>query len=212
MIRPPASVAVRALVLAAACAAWPDRAGAQAVESAYTTLDLDKCRHVRGKAPEDYGEWFCRGHGGIAVWISGGDQRSAVSFGPQAKREPAAQETLSAFNSEGKTVEWRITRAADGKRKSFATIVRWNTTVALGDDDAKALNSDTFRGQVLVVTRLPPGGVCHVGYVDGRANADANVLAREIADRHARDFRCGTDKPIVLGTTGPGFSKPYGQD
>jgi hypothetical protein len=53
---------------------------------------------------------------------------------------------------------------------------------------------------VLVVTRLGPGGVCHVGYVDARANAaNANELARQIADEHARTFKCATDKPVILG-------------
>lgn len=77
--------------------------------------------------------------------------------------------------------------------------MRWSTTVT--DDDDKIT-----RGQVLVVTRLPPGGVCHVGYVDGRANPDAIALAQKIADEHARNFRCGADKPVVLGQKGPGFS------
>ena len=52
---------------------------------------------------------------------------------------------------------------------------------------------------MLVVTRLGPGGVCHVGYVDAKANPDANELARKIADEHARTFKCGKDKRIVLG-------------
>jgi hypothetical protein len=69
----------------------------------------------------------------------------------------------------------------------------------------------TVRGEVLVVTRLGPGGVCHVGYVDGRQNPNADDLAREIADKRARRFRCGKDKPIVLGDKGPGFSGPYGK-
>jgi hypothetical protein len=46
--------------------------------------------------------------------------------------------------------------------------------------------------------------------VDARQNANAIDLAREIADQHARTFRCGSDKPIVLGEKGPGFSGPYG--
>jgi hypothetical protein len=60
------------------------------------------------------------------------------------------------------------------------------------------------RGRARVVTRLPPGVVCHVGYVDALANVNANELAREIADKHARDFICGKDKPVVLGKVTPG--------
>ena len=41
--------------------------------------------------------------------------------------------------------------------------------------------------------------MCHVGYVDARANPDANELARKIADENARTFKCGKDKAIVLG-------------
>jgi hypothetical protein len=64
----------------------------------------------------------------------------------------------------------------------------------------------TSTGRVLVVTRLGPGGVCHVGYVDARANPDANALARKIADESARTFKCGKQKRIVLGKlTEPGM-------
>ena len=56
---------------------------------------------------------------------------------------------------------------------------------------------------MLVVTRLPPGPVCHVGYVDARANADAKTLARQIADRDARGFVRGKDKPVILCKVGP---------
>jgi len=180
-------------------------ASAQSIESAYTTFETGKCPHVRGRAPEDYGHWTCKGYGGIAVWVAGADQRVYVSFGPRAKNEPAASQTLGAFNSEGRTIEWRIERGHDGKARPFATILRWNTSPL---DD----NANPIRGQVLVVTRLAPGPVCQVGYVDGRANPNANELAREIADKHARGFRCATDKPIMLGEKGPGFSPPSGSD
>jgi hypothetical protein len=184
--------------------AFAASASAQSIEYAYTPLDLKKCRHVPGKEVEDYGTWTCQGYGGIAVWVAGGDQRMFISFGPRARNEPAAKQTLAAFNSEGKTIEWRLARSGEGKLRPFATILRWNTTVES--------DKGTVRGQVLVVTSLPPGPVCHVGYVDGRANTNANDLAREIADKHARSFRCGSDKAFVLGNTGPGFSMPLRED
>ena len=49
-------------------------------------------------------------------------------------------------------------------------------------------------GRVLVVTRLNPGGVCHIGYVDARANPDANEIARKLADEKARSFVCEKNK------------------
>ncbi len=174
---------------------------AQTAASVVTPLDLKKCRHTPGKDVEDYGEWSCAGYGGIAVHVSAGDQRTYMSYGPNAKKQAAAKQTLASFNGEGKNIEWRGERGADGTLKPYATIVRWSTTVATDDKPV--------RGQVLVVTRLGPGGVCHVGYVDGRANTDANVLAQKLADDRARTFKCGTDKPVVLGNKGSGFSGSY---
>jgi hypothetical protein len=195
-------------VIAAACLAADAVAQtgapvpAATVERAYTPLDLDKCKHTKGRDVEDYGSWRCTGYDGMAVRVSAGDQRTNISFGPNAAKEIAAGETLASFNSEGKTIEWRIERGPDGKLRAFATILRWNTTVT-GDDDKQV------RGQVLVVTRLGPGSVCHVGYIDGRANSNANELAVKLADERARTFKCGKDKPVIVGEKGPGFSGPY---
>jgi hypothetical protein len=175
-------------------------AAAQTIESAFTDFDLKKCRHIPGAVEEDYGEWHCKGYGGMPVWMGAGDQRVMISFGPRAKEEPAAHQTLASFNGEGKKIEWRLEKSAN-QRRPFAAIMRWSTTKP---DD----KGDQIRGEVLVVTRLSPGAVCHVGYVDGRANRNANELAREIADKHAREFRCRKDTPVVLGATGPGFSDP----
>jgi len=175
-------------------------ATAQTVASATTKLDLDKCRHAAGKAEEDYGEWRCQGYGGIPVYVAAGDQRIYVSFGRDAKNEPAAQQTLPAFNGEGDSIEWRGERGKDGKLKPFAAIMQWSTTVS-GD-------GEPVRGRMLVITRLGSGAVCHVGYVDAQANPDAAALARQIADETARAFKCGADKPRILGNRGPGFSGP----
>jgi hypothetical protein len=83
---------------------------------------------------------------------------------------PDAQ-TLPGFNDVYKgTIEWRLERKPDGKLKPFATILRWN--VMTNPDDRQA------SGRKLVVTKLGPGGVCHVGYVDAGANPDANELAQ----------------------------------
>jgi hypothetical protein len=177
---------------------------AETIESATTPFNVDKCPHRRGREVEDYGEWRCVGYAGIPVVMTAGDIRVYVSYGAKARSEPAAGQTLAASNGEGKQIEWRMARGADAKPKPFATIMRWTTSVV--DDTRK---DGVYRGEVLVVTRLGPGGVCHVGYVDGRQNPNADALAREIADQHARTFRCGKDKPIVLGDRGPGFSQPY---
>jgi hypothetical protein len=194
-------IPVVACLLALLCDAGP--VAAQDVAYAYTKIDLSTCRHTKGTDIEDYGSWLCRGHAGIPVYIAGGDQRSFVSYGRNAKREVAASETLSAFNGHGDVIEWRIETLPDGKTRPFATILRFGTTVQAPEPNP---DGHTVAGQVLVITRLNPGGVCHVGYVDGRANPDANVLARQVADERARTFRCGKDNPGNFGKIGPGFS------
>jgi hypothetical protein len=197
-----------ALVLALGLAGAAVPAAAQSIGSRYTDYDTKLCPHKAGRAVEDYGEWRCKGADGIAMRASAGDQRMTMSFGPHAKDEPAAGETLQGFNDVYKArIEWRFARAAGGRTPPFAAIVRWNTFLLDESGElAETGRPKTISGQVLVVTRLGPRGVCHVGYVDALANRDANDLARRIADERARAFRCGTDTPIILGETGAGFS------
>jgi hypothetical protein len=172
-------------------------AAAQSIEYVYTKFDAKKCKHERGKQVEDYGSWLCPGHEKLNVLLSAGDQRMYVTYGSGKQKDLAASQTFPGFNDvyEG-TVEWRIEKT-DGKARPFATILRWN--VVTPDDREKATGPIKSTGRVLVVTRLGPGGTCHVGYVDARANPDANELARRIADEKARTFKCGKDKAIVSG-------------
>jgi hypothetical protein len=201
-IATPLLALIGSAAVAANAAAQPaGSSNTDTVEGAYTPLDLSKCSHKRGRQLEDYGSWRCAGYGGNLVFVSAGDQRTYISYGPKPADTVASGETLAAFNSAGKTIEWRIERK-NGKPVPFATILRWNTTVPQD-------NGDLVRGQVLVVTRLGPGGVCHVGYVDGRANPNANELAVQLADTRARGFKCGKEKPVVVGEKGLGFSGPY---
>jgi hypothetical protein len=177
----------------------------QTIESRYTAFDAKECRHQKGKGVEDYGSWTCPGYRNLRVRLSAGDQRMQVSFGNWSKDDIALSQTFPAFNNvyQG-TVEWRIEKQPDGRTRPFATILRWN--VMLEADSRNATGPVTSTGRVLVVTRLGPGGVCHVGYVDARANPDANALARRIADESARTFKCGMQKRIVLGkVTEPGM-------
>ena len=88
-------------VIAAACLAAHAVAQSSApvpgatVERVYTPLDLEKCKHTKGREVEDYGSWRCAGYNGIPVRVSAGDQRTYVSFGSNAAKEIAAGETLA---------------------------------------------------------------------------------------------------------------------
>jgi len=181
---------VALIPLAAVTSAQP-----QEIFSAYSFFDADKsCKHTPGREVEDYGSWVCPGHIGLIVRLSAGDQRMQVSFGRTARaaaNEEAASQTFPGFNSvyQG-NVEWRIEKLPNGKTRPFATILRWNTRT---EKDAEREDGKST-GQTLVVTRLDPGGVCHVGYIDGRSEG-ANEAARKLADEKARAFKCGKDDP-----------------
>src|SRR4030088_3703321 len=77
------------------------------------------------------------------------------------------------FNSTTRTVEWR---ALNGK--PFAIIQRWH----IADDSDQDKDGRPISKPMLTVTRLPPGPVCQVAYIDVKANPDANELAPKARD------------------------------
>lgn len=202
----------RAILVAGALAACVSGAGPAAAAggeaSVYTSFDTKSCRVTSrpNVEEEDYGSWDCPGYRTVRIRIAAGDQRMLVSFGRSRDDDLAKSQTLPGFNDvyEG-VVEWRL-EGPNGR--PFATILRWN--VRKGADMTDGPTSAS--GRVLVVTRLGPGGVCHVGYVDARLNQDANALARRIADETARGFRCGKDNRVVLGATDPDLPLPSGPE
>jgi hypothetical protein len=178
-------------------------ASAQTFSSSYTSSAEKDCRTI-GKPKDVSTKQVCPGKSGLVVLISEDDLRQTVSVGPDhvaAAKEPAAETWFAPFNSTGQTVEWR---AVDGK--PFAIIQRW--LIADNNDTDKA--GSPVSKPMLAVTRLPPGAVCHVAYIDGQANRNANELARQAADEFARDFKCGKDEVKVIGEKGAavGLAKP----
>ena len=138
----------------------------------------------------------CPGKSGLVVLISEDDLREIVSVGRNraaAAKEPASEVWFGPFNSTAHTVEWR---AVDNK--PFAIIQRW----LIADNSDPDKNGRPTAKPMLAVTRLPPGPVCHVAYVDGQANRSPNELARKAADEFARDFKCGKDEVKVIGERG----------
>lgn len=174
-------------------------AGAEEMVSQYTSADLKTCRKLGVIKVDDseYGaSWACKGASGYVVVVSSEDLRSSVTVGKTVKaagKEPAAGEGFSIFNSTHDTIEWRSVKGAD---KPFAIIQRWR----LSDYDEKT--GERKGVGLLVVTRLPPGPVCQVAHIDVAANKDANLLARQAADRFARGFTCGKDGIHIVGQRG----------
>jgi hypothetical protein len=183
-----------AFLAAVMAAPW---ANAQIIGSRYSSTAPKDCRMI-GKPSELDGSTtrLCRGKGGLSVLISEDDLRETVSVGRSraaAAKEPAAQAWFEPFNSTLYTVEWRM-----AGNKPFAIIQRW-----LIADNADRDEKDRPRDKaMLAVTRLPPGAVCHVAYVDVVANPNANELARKAADELARDFQCSWDEVKIIGASG----------
>ena len=172
-------------------------ANAQTFSSSYTSTAPKDCRVVSAQTGvDDSTIRTCPGKAGLVIVISEDDLRETVSVGRNraaAAKEPAAQSWFGPFNSTTNTVEWR---AVDGK--PFAIIQRWH----IADNSDEDKNGRPIAKPMLAVTRLPPGAVCHIAYVDAQANPNPNELARKAADEFARNFKCGVDEVKVIGETG----------
>lgn len=172
-------------------------ATAQTFSSTYTSTAPKKCRvSSAGNGVDDSTIRLCPGKVGLKVLVSEDDLRETVSVGrtrATAAAEPAAQRWFGPFSSTATTVEWR---ALDGK--PFAIIQRWH----IADNSDQDRDGRPIAKPMLIVTQLPPGPVCHVAYIDVKANPNANGLARKAADETARDFKCGTNAVKVIGETG----------
>jgi hypothetical protein len=191
------------IVLTAMAAASPSIAA----ESAYTTLNFQdgSCKPL-GAPPtqedEDLGSasLLCPGLKGYPVQFDSDDDRESVHYGDPAKStSKAAWESFLPFNSMSDKFEWRLEHGVP-----FAAIHRF--TISTGEEEpAPGKGKGPVKGQVLVISKVGqpgrPAG-CVVGLVDALANAEANQLARKVADEMALHFRCGEDKAVYHGKRG----------
>ena len=180
------------LAVAGACAL------AEEVESTHSSGIGNACGLLDRNQPGE-GEWAvfaCTGTGGYLVRVAVDKQGTTVSVGAtaaEAAKEPAASQRFRTFSRVQDTVEWRGLKG----KAPFAMIQRWWLTDPTGDRPA------TRVAGLVVVTRLPPGPVCHVAYIDLRVNFfKADELARRAADELARGFKCGSDKVHIVGSRG----------
>jgi hypothetical protein len=155
--------------------------------SAYTDLNLDRdCLVLEA---DDFGvSWSCPGYKGFPLMVEEGDLRFSLSYGFAPQENSAGFQTLPPFNRLGEKLEWRLSNAM-GRWFPVATIVRYHT--------AHPETGEDF-GQVLVVSQIAEGNSCHIAYVDARANANANELAQQAADK-AGDFDCANDEVEIIG-------------
>lgn len=166
--------------------------------SVYTSTAEQDCRTERPShhVPDAGGARRCPGPHGLFIFVAENDLRQTVTVGRNrlnANREPAATQTFGPFNSAATTAEWRGPR----NHPPVALIQRWS----IADNDDPDKTGRPQNKQLIVVTRLPPGKVCHVAYIDVKANPNANELARKAAES-ARSFDCSKDKIRIEGSPG----------
>jgi hypothetical protein len=161
----------------------PEAAPVTGATSTYTPSFGETCTELFMHS--EYGKWTCPGPNGHVVTLSDTVMRFGVTFGDEHADpdfEPVYQPSEDGI---GGVIEWRMT----GDGEIFATIFRAFTV----------RNPEDLRPrQVLVVTKIDGPQTCRVAYVDAH-QADANVIARDHADRYARGFVCGQDRPLRSG-------------
>lgn len=180
----------------------PVHVSAGEMTSAYSKLDLEKdCTFHQ--SDDQGGSAKCNGFGKYPVHFAEGDLRQMVEYGFITAGD-RGWVSFSEWNRINDTIEWRL----DSKRP-VATIARWFIE---NIDDTGSANK-ALEGQVLVISKVGQPGefdACVVGYVDAKANPNANALARQVADTLAARFRCGEDPAVFHGQRGPLSGTPSG--
>ncbi|MEQ1520688.1 MAG: hypothetical protein ABL936_05405 [Aestuariivirga sp.] len=160
-------------------------ASAGEITSIYSDLDLKACKALELFPDEgEGGIWACKGIKGFDVLYLEGDLRGYIAFGPEGRSQCTSAQTFGAFNSPGPKIEWRMENG-----KPVATILRWFTDNGSGEANAKQ--------NWLVVTKLNGKDACRTALIDTKY-PDANIVAREKADRQSRSFACEKDMPEVV--------------
>ncbi len=165
------------------------RSEAANIDSAYTKIDLTKCRVVMQDRISGSIAWRCEGYDGIELFIAEGDLRYFVSAGNNAGQRLAASQTFGPFNRINTTLEWRLEGDGGGNWRPFATILRYFI----------AIDEQGSEEQILVVSKIGADNSCQIAHINASRNPNANVLARQAADRLAKNFVCGTDEIAIVG-------------
>jgi hypothetical protein len=195
-----------AATIAALLSCAPAQAQTAPAESVYSTIDAHgakkNCRKTSTKTQdEEFGMQFrCRGVAGIDVIVHYEDARDTLTFGRRGKTETALFNLGGPISGVRETLEWRGRRNAKGEFAPYAAIAR------LAFENPNVAQAD-WRSTLMVV-RIAPNlkQSCLMGFVDARANADANDVARRVADQWAADPArpCGGDSENApyVGKTG----------
>ena len=159
-------------------------AAAPGLSSTYSDISPGRCGAKPARAPADHEavRQRCRLLGLFGVEIVYGGTSVAVTL--QGSEGPPAR--LGAGYAVGDRIEWRGLREA-GRFVPRAAIVRLSSR----DPAGRVVSA-------LAVLRVEGGRVCAAGVLDA-AGRDANLLAREAADRAASGPACAETKLAVIG-------------
>jgi len=179
-----------ARMFAAALLAGTLAGSANAGEFVYSATSGPTCRTIRAKS--EFNSWRCRGPSGYRAVFHDLGNLVAVEFGPSGKERALVEESMmwpGATKPFGDRVELRLNEGSP-----YAAILRtWRQ-----DFDSNS-GAPTTSDELLVI-KVSPQGACRIGTVDGK-QADANAIARQIADSSAETFRCGRHQPHVAAAT-----------
>jgi hypothetical protein len=170
---------IRIAIAGAAAIGLAAPAPAQDMTSAYTGLDLARCRQTSAVEEGESATWTCPGLGARPVHVSAGDGRFDVDVG----RDDGNFETAGPFSTLGPRIEWRL---------------RGGRPVAIVYRLALATEEQPIPSMLAVKAVAADGrSGCLVALVRGDL-PDANARARRIADM-ARSFRCGVEETRRIG-------------
>lgn len=140
--------------------------------SAYFDFDIENCTIVRQELEEGTStDWECPAAAGVPIFAQEGDGRFDLDFGV----DDDGFQTYGGFNDIGDRIEWR---QRDGK--PFAAIFRYLDASPQGRGmtvlAVETIGSDATAG-------------CRIAQIAGDT-ADANALARQLADAAFGDTAC----------------------
>lgn len=184
-----------AAIVAAAFAFLPAEAVGEPLRSLYGDIARKACRNPNPKPAAQLGEhetvvYNCPVSAGFAATVRYYGAQAGLDLRPKGDKAYGGE--IRAPHDFGDKIEWR---GASGP-KGFApraAIVR----VIIRD-------GDTTTSSALAVLKVEHDRLCNAAYVNG-AEPDANAVARREADAATASFRCGRDKPRVVGKLTPGL-------
>lgn len=146
-------------------------------KSTYTEHRYSACPEGKSPEPGVISVRRCSGPAGLAVTYTADDDSAVLTFG---KAWTAESVDLGSFYEQTTKIEWR--GASSGDPRPVSAIVRYRVGQSVG-----RLNETR-----LVVYRIEPSGrSCVMAVV---REPGANQKARDIVDRNASGYRCGSKR------------------